>query len=415
MTEHAALASVLAYFDRGPSGELLIGGRSCRAIAEEVGTPFYAYDLNVCRAKYKKLRKALPAEVAIHYAVKANPHPHVVRCFMDLGAGFDVASEGELAVLASVGAPMAEAGFAGPGKKAREIRAACEADIGSLNVESEEELEIANRVAGGIGRQLRVSIRVNPAYELMGSVMKMGGGPKQFGIDQEKIPAVLTRFSKFPHLDFTGFHIFAGSQNLKVEAIVSAFIQALDAVIGFLPRCPKPPSLVNLGGGCGIPYFSSNMELDILAVGKGLQAALFKRSNQLNGIRFAVESGRYLVGESGVYVCRVLYRKESRGETFLVVDGGMHQHLAASGNFGQLIKRNYPIGLPERIDAAPEETVNIVGPLCTPLDRLGSKVALPKAKPGDMIAIFASGAYGFTASPRTFLGHPEPKEIVLNT
>lgn len=413
MSEHQALKSVLAYFERGSSGELLVGGRSCEAIAREIGTPFYAYDLNVCRAKYRKLRQALPAEVDIHYAIKANPHPEVVRCFVDLGVGFDVASEGELSLAKGLGAPMADTGFAGPGKREDEIRAACEAGIGSLNAECEEELELADRVAGDCGKPLNVSLRVNPAYELMGSGMKMGGGPKQFGIDQEEIPNVLSRFSEWKHLDFKGFHIFAGSQNLKHEAIVAVFEKALDAVISFLPHCPGPPSVVNLGGGFGIPYFSSDTELNITAVGEGLKETLVERSDYLDGVRLAVESGRYLVGESGVYVSKVLYRKRSRGEIFLVIDGGMHQHLAASGNFGQVIKRNYPIGLTRKIDGVPQETVNVVGPLCTPLDRIGTKVSLPKTQTDDLLVVFCSGAYGYTASPRSFLGHPDPAEVTI--
>ena len=277
------------------------------------------------------------------------------------------------------------------------------------------ELDLANRIAAKEEKQLSVCLRVNPSYELTGSGMKMGGGSKQFGIDEELIPEVLRSFPNWPHLSFLGFHIFAGSQNLNAEAISSAFEKAIDAVIEFIPYCPQPPAMVNLGGGFGIPYFLSDTELDIDVVGSAMKEIINARKSILEDITLIVESGRYLVGECGVYVSRVLYRKESRGETFIVIDGGMHQHLAASGNLGQIIKKNYPIALPGRIQEPQAEEVNIVGPLCTPLDRLGSKVALPGAKPGDLIAIFASGAYGFSASPRTFLGHPEPTEVILSS
>lgn len=414
MQEHNALQSVLKYFEIS-DGKLLIGGKTAEEIATEVGTPFYAYDLGIARQKLEKLRVAMPSELEIHYAIKANPHPEIVKFFSQLGTGFDVASAGELNTVIKTGVDPKHIGFAGPGKREDEIRLACRAGIGSLNVESTGELDLANRIAAEEEKQLNVCLRVNPSYELTGSGMKMGGGSKQFGIDEELIPEVLHNFEKWPHLSFRGFHIFAGSQNLNAEAISSAFEKAIDAVIEFIPYCPQPPAMVNLGGGFGIPYFSSDTELDIAAVGSALKNAINVRNEHLINLKLVVESGRYLIGECGVYVSRVLYRKESRGETFLIVDGGMHQHLAASGNLGQIIKKNYPIALSDKIQESPLEKVNIVGPLCTPLDRLGSKVALPKAKPGDLIAVFSSGAYGFTASPRTFLGHPEPKEIVLNT
>ncbi|WP_025321612.1 pyridoxal-dependent decarboxylase, exosortase A system-associated [Deferrisoma camini] len=410
--EHKALSSILRYF-AVRDGRLLIGGRTCAEIAAEVGTPFYAYDLGVARKKYERLRAALPDEVEIHYAVKANPHPEIVRFFRDLGCGFDVASAGELRVVLDAGANPAAVGFAGPGKREFEIREACRAGIGSLNVESEAELELADRIAGEEGRRLRVAIRVNPAYELVGSGMKMGGGPKPFGIDQENVPRLLARFPEWPNLGFAGFHIFAGSQNLRAEAIVAAFEGALSAVASFLPHCPNAPELVNLGGGFGIPHYAADNELDIEAVGAGLGELLERHRPEMPRTRLVVETGRYLVGECGVYVCRVLYRKESRGQVFLVLDGGLHHNQAACGNFGQVIKRNFPICAPEKIGGEPVEEVNLVGPLCTPLDRLGSKVEMPRLDAGALVAVMVAGAYGFTASPRSFLGHPEPGEAVV--
>ena len=414
MKDHKALQSILNYFEIS-DGRLLIGGKTAEEIAAEVGTPFYAYDLGIAYQKYEKLLAAMPSEFEIHYAIKANPHPQIVKLFSDFGTGFDVASAGELNVVLATGVDPKRIGFAGPGKREDEIRLACRAGIGSLNVESTGELDLANRIAAKEEKQLSVCLRVNPSYELTGSGMKMGGGSKQFGIDEELIPEVLRSFPNWPHLSFLGFHIFAGSQNLNAEAISSAFEKAIDAVIEFIPYCPQPPAMVNLGGGFGIPYFLSDTELDIDVVGSAMKEIINARKSILEDITLIVESGRYLVGECGVYVSRVLYRKESRGETFIVIDGGMHQHLAASGNLGQIIKKNYPIALPGRIQEPQAEEVNIVGPLCTPLDRLGSKVALPGAKPGDLIAIFASGAYGFSASPRTFLGHPEPTEVILSS
>lgn len=284
-----------------------------------------------------------------------------------------------------------------------------------MNAESVDELELANRIAGQENEKLKVSLRVNPAYELVGSGMKMGGGSKQFGIDQEKIPDVLKRFKHWQNLEFVGFHIFAGSQNLRVESILSAFKHALDTVVSFLSICPKYPKVINLGGGFGIPYYADNDELEIIAVGHGISQYLKKYQNELKSIKLNVETGRYLVGECGVYVCRVLYKKVSRGETFLVLDGGMHHHLSASGNFGQIIKRNFPICIPGKINHTSKEVVNIVGPLCTPLDRLGTKVELPEVYSGELVAFLGSGAYAFSASPKAFLSHPAPAEVILSS
>jgi len=409
--EHKALSTILRYF-RTRDGRILIGGRTCSEIASEVGTPFYAYDLGVARRKFERLRKALPPEIGIHYAVKANPHPDLIRFFDSLGCGFDVASAGELRAVLDAGADPQGVGFAGPGKRPFEIREACGAGIGSLNAESEAELELANQIAAEEGRRLRVAIRVNPAYELVGSGMKMGGGPKPFGIDQEEVPRVLARLSHWPNLEFVGFHIFAGSQNLRVQAISAAFEGALSAVASFLPHCPTLPELVNLGGGFGIPYYAADEELDIEAVGAAMGYLLEKYRPEMPNTRFVVETGRYLVGECGVYVCRILYRKESRGQVFLVLDGGLHHNQAACGNFGQVIKRNFPICAPEKLGMDLMEEVNLVGPLCTPLDRLGTKVEMPRLEPGDLVAVMAAGAYGYTASPRDFLGHPAPVEWV---
>jgi diaminopimelate decarboxylase len=411
MKDNRAVKSILQYFDIR-NGQLLIGGKTCQQIADQAGTPFYAYDLGVAEKKFKILQKALPDKVKIHYAIKANPHPEIISFFKNLGAGFDVASKGELEKVLKSGAEPDTIGFAGPGKQEDEIKAACEAGIGSLNAESITELERADKIAGNLNRKLNVSLRVNPAYELVGSGMRMGGGPKQFGIDQENIPRVLAMFSKWKNLEFKGFHIFAGSQNLSAESISSSFEKAVEAVMSFLPHCPQPPSMVNLGGGFGIPYHKNDEELDIQTAGKNLSTILNNVKNELENTEFVVETGRYLVGECGVYVSRIIDIKESRKETFAVINGGMHHHIAASGNFGQVIKRNFPLILPDRLKEPLTHTINIVGPLCTPLDRLGTKVFLPEPEINDLVAVLGSGAYGYTASPLFFLSHQNVIEFV---
>lgn len=407
-----ALQSVLRYFDRR-HGELLVGGIPVSHLAAGHPTPFYVYDLSVAREKYRLLRQALPQEIEIHYAIKANPHPEVIRFFNRLGLGFDVASVGELQTAMQAGVAAESCGFAGPGKSLSELEAAVRSGVGSINAESERELELINEVSHRVGVRANVSLRINPAFELKSSGMRIGGGPQPFGIDQEELPRILTQIPKMTGIRFVGFHLFAGSQNLKASALMEFFGLSFELLKDLVKCCPQSPSMINLGGGFGIPYFASDDELDIGAVGARLADLLAAHRASFPSTQFVIESGRYLIGESGVYVSRVLYKKVSRGETFLVVDGGLHHHLAATGNFGQVIRRNYPIAPLLALGKPAEERVHIVGPLCTPLDTLGSAVEQAKVEEGDLIGVFASGAYGFTASPRGFLSHPELEEIVV--
>ena len=409
---HQGLESVLKYYEVR-DGQLCVSGEPVAQIAERYGTPLYIYDLSVARRKFDMLRAAMPDDVHIHYAIKANPHPDIIKCFKSLGCGADVASEGELQRALDSGVAPEMIGFAGPGKRREELEAACIAGIGSLNAESVQELELANEVAGALDKKLKVTLRINPAYELVASGMRMGGGAKAFGIDEEEIPAVLKRFTDWSNLEFVGFHIFAGAQNLRHEFIVDALKKAFVALEALLPYCPSPPRMINLGGGFGIPYFAGDTELDIQAVGTAFSRLLQAKRSIFQGTQFVVETGRYLIGEAGLYVAQILYCKKSRGEAFLVLNGGMNHQLAASGNLGQVIKKAYPMALVDKAGEASTETVNVVGPLCTPIDSFGKKVELPVAEPGDLLSIFCSGAYGYSSSPLKFLGHIEPKELLL--
>jgi diaminopimelate decarboxylase len=240
----------------------------------------------------------------------------------------------------------------------------------------------------------------------------MGGGPKQFGVDAERVPEMLGRIGQLD-LDFQGFHIFSGSQNLRADAIREAQQKTIELALKLAVDAPAPVRLLNIGGGFGIPYFPGDQPLDIAAVGAGLARVLAGIDRRLPQARVVLELGRYLVGEAGIYVCRVIDRKISRGHVFLVTDGGLHHHLAASGNFGQVIRKNYPVAVGNRVRGAERETASVVGPLCTPLDLLADGMELAKADVGDLIVVFQSGAYGLTASPTAFLGHPPPEEVLI--
>jgi len=385
---------------------------SLTRLVQRVGrTPFYAYDRQRITDRVALLRQHLPAEVHLHYAMKANPMPAVVQHMAGLVDGLDVASAGEMKIALDTPMPPCQVSFAGPGKADQELSCAIAAGI-IVNMESEQEMERIANLGDYLGIRPKVAIRVNPDFELKSSSMKMGGGAKPFGVDAERVPAMLTRMAKL-ELDFEGFHIFSGSQNLKVTAIQESHEKTLQLGIALARHAPGPVRLLNIGGGFGVPYFPGDEPLDVAAVGENLRHLMPEARRQLPDARVVIELGRYLIAEAGIYVCRVLERKESRGQIFLVTDGGLHHHLAASGNFGQVIRKNYPVVVGNKMDSAEREVVSVVGPLCTPLDLLADRMEMSKAEAGDLIVVLQSGAYGLTASPTAFLSHPPPAEVLV--
>jgi diaminopimelate decarboxylase len=394
------------------NGELIVGGMPLTKLAARVGrTPFYVYDRRMLDARMRELRQALPDAVEIHYAVKANPMPALIGYMACLADGLDVASGGELAVALDAGANPQCISFAGPGKSVDELAQAVAAGI-LINVESLREIRVLSELSQRVLAKARVAVRVNPDFELKMSGMKMGGGPKQFGIDAEQVPGALAEIGA-AGLAFEGFHVFSGSQNLQAAAICEAQTRSLELVMRLAEHAPGPVRSVNLGGGFGIPYFPGDKPLDLAPIGENLAALAEQAKTALPDARLVIELGRYLVGEAGLYVCRVVDRKVSRGQVFLVTDGGLHHHLAASGNFGQVIRKNYPVAIGNRMEASDVEQASVVGPLCTPLDLLADRMPLPVANEGDLVVVFQSGAYGLTASPTRFLSHAEPGEVLV--
>jgi diaminopimelate decarboxylase len=392
--------------------ELQVGGQPLRELAARVGrTPFYVYDRAALVARVRSLRQHLPGEIRLHYAMKANPMPALVALLAQQVDGIDVASAGELMVALDAGVDAAEISFAGPGKTERELEQAVASRI-LVNVESFREIRLLEGISQRLGRAARVAVRVNPDFELKASGMKMGGGAKQFGIDAEQVPMALAEIGR-RELAFEGFHIYSGSQNLRHEAICDAQNKTLALAERLAADAPGPVRVLNLGGGFGIPYFKGDQPLDLAPVGENLRGVVARAKSSLPQAALVIELGRYLVGEAGLYICRVIDRKISRGDVFLVTDGGLHHHLAATGNFGQVIRKNYPVVIGNRVRGSTREVASVVGPLCTPLDLLAERVELAQAQEGDLVAVFQSGAYGFSASPHRFLGHPPPLEVLV--
>jgi diaminopimelate decarboxylase len=389
----------------------MLGGRAATTLAAEAGqTPFFVYDFNLVERRLKHLRERLPDALSVSYAVKANPMLPLVTRIGGLVDGFDVASAGEMRIALDAGVARDSISFAGPGKTNAELTQAIAAGI-VLEIESEGELGRALRIGNAMGIAPNIAVRVNPDFSVKASGMRMGGGPQQFGIDAERVPDVLAELGG-SNAVFHGLHVFPGSQNLQADILAEAYERIANLAIRIGRDSPNPPTRINLGGGFGIPYFPNETALDLDALAPALSRVTARLLDAFPGVDLRVELGRYLVGECGVYLTQVVERKVSRGKTYLVTDGGLHHQLAASGNFGQRIRRNFPVAAAGP-NQGPQETVTVVGCLCTPLDLLGDEVVLPRLEPGDLIAVFQAGAYGLTASPSGFLGHPAPLEMIV--
>lgn len=393
-------------------GELAIGGRRASDLVAEAGrTPLFVYSRALLDARVAELRAALPDRIGLNYAVKANPHPDVVSHMEPLVDGFDIASSGELAFTNAAGIDPARVSFAGPGKRDDELEAAIKAGV-TLNCESEGEAQRSLAIAARLGKAPRIAIRVNPSFEMKGSGMKMGGGAKQFGVDADNVPA-LAKHIIGEGAEWRGLHIFTGSQALSADAIIETQGNVLKLAAELSDDIGAELPKLNMGGGFGIPYFPGDEPLDLGAIGAALYDYIADLPPSLADTELCLELGRYLVGEAGVYLCRVIDRKVSHGTTYLVTDGGLHHQLAASGNFGTVVRRNYPVAIASKFGIEGDDVVNIVGCLCTPLDRLADQAAMPRADVGDLVAVFCAGAYGATASPSAFLGHGPAGEVLV--
>nr|WP_166176276.1 pyridoxal-dependent decarboxylase, exosortase A system-associated [Altererythrobacter segetis] len=393
-------------------GELAIGGCPASALVEEAGgTPLFIYSADLIRRRVADLRSVMPERLHVHYAMKANPYGPVLELMGTLVDGFDIASGGELRTALAAGLSAERISFAGPGKRDEELAAAIFAGV-TLNLESEAEAGRALAIAERHGATPRLAIRVNPDFELRGSGMKMGGGAKPFGLDAERVPA-LAREVIAAGAEWRGLHIFAGSQALDAQAIIETQGNVLTLAAALSEEIGVALPHLNMGGGFGIPYFHGDRPLDIAAVGAALDDRFAALPDALVSTEFAIELGRYLVGEAGVYLTRIVDRKVSHGAVYLVTDGGLHHQLAASGNFGTVVRRNYPAAIASGFAAEPVEEANIVGCLCTPLDRLADQALLPHAEAGDLVAIFCAGAYGASASPAAFLGQGPAREVLV--
>jgi diaminopimelate decarboxylase len=413
----ADISQLIRNYFPSSDGELCFGGIRCSTLAAKYGTPLFAYDSSVLEKKYSRLRDALPPEFAISYSMKANPNATILAFFLDKGCGLEIASGGEFFQAVNAGCPPDRILFAGPGKTEAELEYALSSGIGEIHLESLREADRVHRISRRLGIRANAAIRVNPSEEAQGGAMRMGGKSAPFGIDEEDLDAVLSAILAKDCLQLRGIHLFTGTQILDAEILLSQCRKGLEIARRVARRLGSPLHTVDFGGGLGIPYFAHEQELDLARLRSGMSeiASEINAERLFSGTRFLVEPGRFLVGEAGVYIARVNDVKVSRGKKYVILDGGMNHHLAASGNLGQTIKRNYPIAVLNKLDAPLVESTEVVGPLCTPLDTLGRSVQLPEVELGDLVGIFLSGAYARAASPLGFLSHPAPPEVWIDS
>ena len=398
------------------NGELLIGGVAISELAARYGTPLFVYDASVIDRKWDLLRNTLPPEFSIYYSVKANPSQAVLKRFLAKGAGLEIASAGEFHQAQNAGCPPEKIVFAGPGKTEAELELVLGQGIGEIHVESLREAERIVAIARRRGMRARVALRVNPGGDAEGGAMRMGGRPAPFGVDEENLDESLSQLLAMDALEIAGIHVFIGTQILDFEVLLGQYRKGLEIARRAAAILKRPLSTLDFGGGLGIPYFAHEKSLDEGKLREGMDALIagVRGDPSFSGTRFFLEPGRYLVGESGVYVTRINDIKNSRGKKFLIVDGGMNHQLAASGNLGQTIKRNYPVAVLNKLGHPDGEVADVVGPLCTPLDVLARGINLPNAEVGDLVGVFQSGAYARSSSPLGFLSHSAPPEVWID-
>ncbi|WP_300381275.1 hypothetical protein [Henriciella sp.] len=396
-------------------GVLCIEGCPLPDLMTQFGSPLYVYSAKTMRQQLKLLRDHIGHEFDVYFSVKANPNPAVLEVFCDEGSGLEIASAGEYIRAVRAGVSTDRILFAGPGKTDEELCYVIERGVGEIHVESFDEIARLDRISRRLKKEVAVSARVNPDISVQGGAMRMGGGATPFGFDESILDEAISQFGSARFLSLKGLHIFSGTQILKVETLLDQWNYGVSLARRLLEG-GVPIETLDLGGGLGIPYFRNDQPLDLRSLASGARVLLerMREDPYLKSLKLVIEPGRFLAGPSGLFATRVTTVKASRGENFTVTDGGMHHHLAASGNLGQVIKRDYPVIVANRLNEVCDTEQKIVGPLCTPLDTYGRKTVLPSPQVGDMIAILQSGAYGLSSSPVGFLSHPMPAEVLVD-
>ena len=383
------------------------------AVVEEFGTPSFVYSVPAVDARVRELRATF-VDCAFSFAMKSNPNAELLVRMETLVEGLDVSSGGELALALERGWPAERVRFTGPTKRTEDLALAVDQGVGAVVLESLEEARELSELARTRGRVQSVLVRIDPAHAPRGFGVQLGGKPSRFGIDEDELEEALDEIRRLEGVRTSGLHVFVGTQCLNEDSLVQHLEDCAARFLRFGERLEAPETFV-FGAGFGIPYADKDEPLDLRRLAKRAQPALHALKARFPQARQVLEMGRFLVGEAGLYLTRVQRVKASRGSELALIDGGMHHHAAACGLLGGVLHRNYPMFVVGREDASPEEhrRYDLVGPLCTAIDTLARRAALPPLAAGDVVAVRSSGAYGPSASPGRFLGHPAAREVLL--
>ncbi|MFF4249657.1 type III PLP-dependent enzyme [Streptomyces sp. NPDC001663] len=393
--------------------EFQVQGVPVSELARRYGTPLFVYDGAALRDQFDGLRDRLHPAMEIFYSLKANPNISICALLHSFGARAEVSSLVELTTARRAGVPPEQVIFLGPGKSRQELAACLDTGIYAVVCESLPEVALVDELARERGVRAPVALRVNPRFAVKRSGLAMGGKPRQFGIDEEELFARTDLVKRFPDVDLMGVQVYMGTRILSENVVIENTTRILDLAERLSAALNLDLRMVDVGGGLGVAYFDGERDLDAKVLTDGLNPVIEDFTARHPGTRLIMELGRYLTAEAGTYVMGVRYTKTSMGERFAVADGGTHHHMAAVG-IGSFVKRNFPMAVLNRLDEPPTEEWNVTGPLCTPNDTIGRKVPLPPVRPGDLIGVHRSGAYGPTASPGLFLSHGYPAEVLVH-
>ncbi|TQM84851.1 diaminopimelate decarboxylase [Saccharothrix saharensis] len=395
------------------TAEFEVQGIGITEIAERYGTPLYLYDGDELEARVDGLKELLHPRLEFFFSLKSNPNIGVLSVLHGRGARAEVSSMAELVTARRAGVDPADIIFLGPGKSADELAACLDEGVYAIVCESFGELALIDEFAGLRGVRAPVALRVNPSFSVKGSGLTMGGKPRQFGIDEPQLFAADDLVARHPNVRFLGVQVYMGTRILSEEAVAENTERIFELADRLADHLGIPLELVDVGGGLGVAYFDGERDLDLALLAARVNPIIAEFADRHPGTRLVMELGRYLTATSGTYVVRVRYVKESMGERFAVADGGTNHHMAAVG-IGSFVKRNFPMRVLNRVDEPATESWHVTGPLCTPNDTLGKKVELPPVRPGDLVGVLRSGAYGPTASPVLFLSHGYPAEVLVH-
>ncbi|MGG0646514.1 decarboxylase [Bacillus mycoides] len=384
-------------------------------LKEKYGSPLYIYDLDEVSKSYEKLVNSLPDKSIIYYSLKANPNPEITRHLINLGCYAEISSIGELNIILDIGAMPEKCIYTGPGKTKKEIEYALSKDINHFSIESLEELNIINNLTKEGDRLINITLRINPSFTVGKASIKMTGIPSQFGFDEKDLNNEVTELIvKNKNLKINGFHIYNGSNFNNIEVLEENFKSILTTVLNLKNKLSIDLNFIDFGGGFAAPFGKIGVLPDYTKLKGKFEEILDIEFRHAKKPTIAFESGRYLTATCGKLMGTVQSMKKSKGKTYCIVDFGIN-HIGGMSGLRRIPTIELQISKADSLmqEVARIDNVNIVGPLCTPLDYLAKNVSVSNIKANDIVYVSNVGAYGLTASLLGFLSRELPKELII--